>query len=181
VRIGILGVFQLSMRPSITFIRGLLLLIVLGAAYVFWNNTGHSIDRAITQLHASALVLVVLAFAGLAIELPQLLKSDRRLAQRVLAATFGFFVIANSLRLLLRLVRGSLSEVVQWSGLSVSSLLSLHVLNIMIVPIVLCVALAWGIRLIGTDKRVPYVYWVALVCGVAGLAYISIWPTWTVM
>lgn len=178
---GMLGVFQLSMRPSTTFIRGVLLLIVLGAAYVFWNNTGHNIDRAITQLHASALVFVVLAFTGLAVELPNCLKNDRRLAQRVLAVTFGFFVIANSLRLLLRLLRGSLSEVVQWSGLPASSLLSLHVLNIIIIPIVLCVALAWGIRLIGTEQPVPYLYWITLVCGVGGLAYISIWPTWTVM
>ncbi len=169
------------MRPSITFVRGLLLLIVLGAAYVFWNNTGHSIDRAVSQLHASALVFIVLAFTGLVIELPHCLKSDRRLVERVLAVTFGFFVVANSLRLLVRLLRGSLSEVVQWSGLSIPSLLSLHVLNIILIPIVLCVALAWGVRLVGTDQRVSPWYWVALICGLIGLVYISIWPTWTVM
>ncbi len=164
-------------------LRVLFGLVALGAAYVFWINTGESLDIAAVELRAASQVIIALSFLYLIVYAPRVLPKQRDNMDKALMWIVGFFIITNSLPLLLRIERGTLPELAAVSGKTVGMLLLSHVFNIIIVPVVLWLALSSVICRVSLPKMKVNVllYWLVILLSLAGLVYISATPTWTVI
>ncbi len=169
------------MKNHLVILRTLLGLIALGAAYVFFANTGFGIDTAAIQLRAASQVLIVVGFLFLMYFADNLLPEKKEIVDSMIKGIVGFFVIANSLPLIIRVSRGTFAALEQRSGLSGGMLLAQHVFNIVIIPCILWFALSLIIKRVTSPKKPvnEILYWGAIVVGVVGLAYVSMTPTWT--
>jgi cytochrome bd-type quinol oxidase subunit 2 len=168
-------------KNYLTLLRVVLGIIALGAAYVFWVNADTNPDRAMVQLRAASQVLVVLTFLFLIVLLPSLLPKQRDLVEKSIIGVLGFFILANSLPFITRVMNSTLPELANVSGLSVLHLIVQHALNIVLIPTILCLALLSTIhRASDSTKKVNEPgYWIVLLVALGGLAYISLTITWT--
>lgn len=171
------------MKHHLLILRILLLAVALGAAYVFWGNTGYSIPRLLVQLRAASQVVLVLSFLFLCCTAPALLPAQRKLVDAGLAVVVVFFIIVHSLPLAVRIAGGGMTELITASRMSLPVLLGHHALNMVLIPGLLWLALSSVIcRVSNPTLRVNAVaYYLVILLSVAGLAYISLTPTWTVL
>lgn len=169
------------MKHHLAVLRFLLLAVALGAAYVFWLNAGFNIPRAMVQLRAASQVVIVLSFVFLCATAPRVLPAQRKIVDAALALVVAFFIVVHSLPLALRSMGGGLEELVRQSGMSLPVLLAHHVFNMVLVPALLWLALSSVVcRVSNPKQRVnPWAYSAVIVLALAGLAYISLTPTWT--
>jgi hypothetical protein len=170
------------MQKHLTTLRILLALVALGAAYVFWGNTGFSVDRALVHLRAGSQVLIVTSFAFLIVMAPRLLPERRGVVDAGLFCIVAFFVVAHTLPLAARVSRGAMGELVAASGMSAGALVFHHVFNIVLIPALLWLALSSVVCRAADPKRKVNAasYWFVIVLALAGLAFISATGTWTI-
>lgn len=171
------------MQRHITTLRVLLLIVAAGAAYVFCLNTGFRIDPALVRLRAASQIVILLSFAFLAIQIPRLLPDRSELVQKALMVVVGFFIVAHSLPLAVRLWRGRMHELVAASHLSSLALIIHHAFNMIVIPGLLWLALSSVVCRAADPKRKinEGSYWFVILLALAGLAYISLTPTWTIV
>lgn len=157
--------------------------VALGATYVFWINTGYSLDVAAVELRAASQMVIALSFLYLIVYAPRILPKQRDTVEKALMWIVGFFIVSNSLPLVLRLERGTLSELSAISGLSSGMLVLMHIFNIVIIPTLLWLALDSVICRMSQPKTKvnALAYWFVIVLSLIGLVYVSITPTWTVI
>jgi hypothetical protein len=171
------------MKHHLAVLRFLLLAVALGAAYVFWLNTGFNVPRALVQLRAASQVVIVLSFTFLCAAAPLVLPAQRKVVDAALASVVLFFIAVHSLPLVVRAATGGIAELVSRSGMSLPVLLAHHAFNMVLVPALLWLALSSVVcRVSNPAQRVnTWAYSAVIVLALAGLAYISLTPTWTIL
>ncbi len=162
--------------------RILLSLVAVGAAYVFWGNSGFSPDVAVVWLRASSQVLIIVSFAFLMAAVPRLLPERRDIVDAALAGIVAFFIVAHSLPLVLRISRGAMGELVTASGMSAGALVFHHLFNMVLIPALLWMALSSVVCRMAEPKRKvnEAAYWFVIILALVGLAFISATGTWTI-
>ncbi|HRH93704.1 MAG TPA: hypothetical protein PKV72_04210 [Candidatus Peribacteria bacterium] len=171
------------MQRHITTLRVLLLLVAAGAMYVFCLNAGFRIDPALVRLRAASQIVILLSFVFLAFQAPKLLPAQRGLIEKALMVVVGFFIVAHSLPLIVRIWRGRMHELVVASHLSSVALVIHHLFNMVVIPGLLWLALSSVVCRAADPKRKVNEgsYWFVILLALAGLAYISLTPTWTIV
>lgn len=171
------------MQRHLVTLRILLLVIAAGAVYVFCLNAQFNIDRILVELRAASQILIVVSFVFLSIHASKLLPDRRELIQKALMVVVGFFIVVHSLPLLVRLWRGQLHDLVIASGMSPLALILHHLFNMVLIPALLWLALSSVVCRAAEPKRKVNEgsYWFVIVLALAGLAYISLTGTWTII